>query len=321
MKQQRRNPKSANFGLGNRCMDRAAKNALAEGINGFSTKNTHHDRWVIFSRWLQTNYGISDMRKITKDHLIAYGKYLLNRVSSEQLQQSTAQNYLSSINTILSIARGDNFVRVRPVTDCKIPKRSGVCKTNKATSISGHKKALETLSLLLSTTLEIERVFGLRFEESAKLNAKKAFKQALSNQEILITEGTKGGRPRKVPIQKTQQIEVLEKAACLQQGQSMIPPDQTYKEFRDKAYQAMGDLPVNFHGERHHYAQARYLEITGADCPIRSGIKKGKVFYTRMAIKLSISIDAAKKLDKEARKIISQELGHSRTNITNAYLG
>ena len=88
----------------------------------------------------------------------------------------------------------------------------------------------------------------------------------------------------------------------------MIPPDRSYRQHmiiweKETAAQGIGRT----HGLRHAYAQRRYLELTGWAAPAVAGIRK-------------LTPDERTK-DQEARKIISEELGHGRIAITNAYLG
>ena len=88
----------------------------------------------------------------------------------------------------------------------------------------------------------------------------------------------------------------------------MIPPDRSYRQHliiweKETAAQGIGRT----HGLRHAYAQRRYLELTGWASPAVAGIRK-------------LTADERLK-DQEARKTISEELGHGRIAITNAYLG
>ena len=62
-------------------------------------------------------------------------------------------------------------------------------------------------------------------------------------------------------------------------------------------------------GLRHAYAQARYEELTGWKCPATGGPDR------------KILTQEQRELDREARLIISRELGHEREQVTVAYLG
>lgn len=74
---------------------------------------------------------------------------------------------------------------------------------------------------------------GLRIQEAALLNAKKAMSQARSDGCIEVRYGTKGGRKRVLRILHAHQLEALEAAAVIQaQGISIIPSDLNWKMFR-----------------------------------------------------------------------------------------
>ena len=63
------------------------------------------------------------------------------------------------------------------------------------------------------------------------------------------------------------------------------------------------------HGLRHAYAQIRYEELTGWKAPAAGG-PKSKTLTPEQ-----------REIDRKARLVISQELGHEREQVTTAYLG
>jgi hypothetical protein len=64
-----------------------------------------------------------------------------------------------------------------------------------------------------------------------------------------------------------------------------------------------------FHGHRHLYAQERYRELTGRECPARGGATSKQLTPKQKAI------------DREAREMISREMGHGREQVTAVYVG
>ncbi|MCR4182371.1 integrase domain-containing protein [Providencia vermicola] len=298
MRSERTNPDSRNFGLRSRDINKAALNALKEGMKSFQSIATIHDRWSVFSAWIKSEQGIKDMRDIEKAHLVAYAAHLNDRYERGEIAPSTAQNYLSAVNRVMEIARGDRSV-----------------------SEASHNAAMGAASERLGALLELQRNFGLRFEESAKLDAARALREAEKTGSVSIKDGTKGGRARTVPITSDAQITALQRAAAIQDGRSMIPAEKNYREFRQEAYREIGRHPVNFHGERHHYAQTRYKTLMRADCPVKAGVKHGREHYEYLAKELGVSIAHAKMLDKEIRTEVALELGHGRIDVTNSYLG
>ena len=121
---------------------------------------------------------------------------------------------------------------------------------------------------------------------------------------------TKGGRPRTIPITNEKQRQELQEAyaQAVKNGGSMIPKEKSYKSHKANFEAVTHALGVGqTHGLRHGYAQTRYRELMGFDCPAVGGSR-------------SLSEHEREK-DKEIRMLISEELGHSRINITSVYLG
>jgi len=307
-----------NYGLGNRDMAWAGYNALKHNASGrsFSGIDTTALRWGRFCEWAK-GQGIKRMEKIGKADVIRYGVELAGQVKSGQMEESTAQNYVSAVNTVMAIARGDKAVSASPTADCGIGKRTGIATASRAVGETEHRQAQERLSERLGALLGLQRRLGLRFKESALLDARGALKTALAERLVRIDDGTKGGRPRIVPIVRTAQVEALARAAAVQDGRSMVPGASRYVDFQRACYREHS----GWHGERHAYAQARYEALVGAPCPVAAGIKHGKAHHAFLAERLGLSVGQAKTLDQESRKIIAEELGHGRTGITNAYLG
>jgi len=63
------------------------------------------------------------------------------------------------------------------------------------------------------------------------------------------------------------------------------------------------------HGLRHAYAQNRYEELTGWECPAVGGPDHKSLTLEQRDV------------DREARLTISQELGHEREAVVSAYIG
>lgn len=317
---ERDNPDARNFGLGSRDMDRAAENALREDMQSFSSIKSYAERFSYFTPHLRES-GVRDLRGVERHHVQSYAEHLKQRVSEGTLVASTAQNYLSAVNRVLEIARGDNSLNVAPVRDAGIPKRSNVCTQSKAVTPEQHQSALQSVSDRLGAQMELQRELGLRYEESAKIDARAALAQAERTGTVTISAGTKGGLAREVPIVRNEQIEALRNAAAIQGSHhSMIPREQTYWQYREQSYQEKPE-GYNFHGERHDYAQSRYEALTGVPCPVAAGIEHGQAHYQHIADQLSISVSEAREIDTAAREQVSAELGHGRIDVTNNYLG
>jgi hypothetical protein len=305
-------------------MTLAAKNALSRAGKSFSSVATISQRFSHFASFAKETANIKIMENISRDTVLAYAKLLAEKVEAGQLSAATAQNYLSTVNVTLSLARGDYALRVTAVGDAGLASRSGIAKVDKSVSIADHLAAVGRASPVLALLLELQRELGLRFEESVKIDAQKAYAQAVDKGVVTIQAGTKGGRVREVPITSNSQIVALKAAADYQQFykiKSMIAAGQTYKDFRNAAYNEIRGLGVAFHGERHAYAINRYQTLVGVSAPVVVGIRKLAEHIAYVAKTLGISVKDAGSLDYGARLKISFELGHSRTAVTRSYLG
>jgi len=111
---------SRNFGLGQRDMSKAGRVALerdsrAKGLS-FSTAATVSARWSSFVKNIHES-GVRKMEDITGEHVKQYGRDLADRVEDGLMAASTAQNYVSAINTVMGIATGGAWKSISPTKD------------------------------------------------------------------------------------------------------------------------------------------------------------------------------------------------------------
>lgn len=179
--------------------------------------------------------------------------------------------------------------------------------------------------------------------------------------ELSREDWTKNAREREIPVRTEEQRELLTDVSdFLREHESVnlagakdwkdYAPISDFRAFADEIrqeFQEQTGEQYHFHGERHFWAQDRYTEEwkerTGVE--IQSPIQyyaerleekgwngEGKFYdavsgygiqswleYARE--ETGLSARELKELDQEIRQEISEELGHSRTDITNAYLG
>lgn len=185
--------------------------------------------------------------------------------------------------------------------------------TNRDKSVSLKDLDLSKIDENIAQSLRLQDAFGLRREESMKFQPEYALDgQTIDNAKYIILKGSwaKGGRPRTIPITSEKQRHELRNAYALavKNGGSMIPKEKSYKTHLASFERVTSALGVGqTHGLRHGYAQTRYLELMGFDCPAVGGSR-------------SLTADEMAK-DKEIRMLISQELGHGRIGVTSIYLG
>jgi integrase len=156
-------------------------------------------------------------------------------------------------------------------------------------------------------SVQLQVAFGLRREEAIKFNPAYADR---GDRLVLKPSWCKGGRAREIPIRTQAQRELLFECRALAGQGSLIPPERTYIEQRRVYERHVARAGLSkLHGLRHAYAQARYEELTGWPAPAAGG---------PMVRTLSVAQSAR---DREARLVISRELGHEREQVTAVYLG
>lgn len=187
-----------------------------------------------------------------------------------------------------------------------IPDRCYVAKKSKAKEITQEQLG-KIKDEYVRMSLELQRAFGLRREEAMK------FIPSYADQEDHIRlkgSWTKGGKPRKVPVRTEGQRKILDKASSLAGSGSLIPSHRSYvQHLRVYENSLLRAGLSKLHGLRHAYAQERYEDLTGWKCPAIGGSDRK-----------SLSQDQRER-DREARLIISKELGHEREQVTTVYLG
>ena len=204
-----------------------------------------------------------------------------------------------------------NSGAVKTNNELNIEKR--VYVTNKNKSISLNDLDLSKTDVNIAQSLRLQDAFGLRREESMKFQPEFALDgQTIENAKYIRLKDswTKGGRPRTIPISNEKQRVELRNAyaVSVKNGGSMIPKEKSYKSHKSNFESVTHGLGIGqTHGLRHGYAQTRYRELMGFDCPALGGSRL-------------LSADEVVK-DKEIRMLVSEELGHSRINITSVYLG
>jgi integrase len=235
-------------------------------------------------------------------------KHIRNVVAYWQQQGLSAGTIKNRTAALRWLAQKINKANIMPSnTQLNIDKRVYVSPQNKALinpDFSG------ITNPYVRVSLELQRLFGLRREESLKIKPQ----DAASDGQYLRLRGAwcKNGRPREIPIITDEQRHWINKAIELANttpNGTLIPRGKNYIQQRwtyDKQVQRAG--LNNLHGLRHAYAQQRYLELTGFPCPIAGGPSRKSLTSEQ------------KVLDKQARLTITELLGHSRVGVVKNYL-
>ncbi|MFW9847387.1 MAG: integrase domain-containing protein, partial [Candidatus Thorarchaeota archaeon] len=192
--------------------------------------------------------------------------------------------------------------------DLGIGKRTYLTNVNKAVDIKSISREIIT-NKNVWVQIHLQRYLGLRREEAIKFKPHKADHKNFIR---LDPSWCKGGRGRDVPILTREARYWIDEAKKLAKNpnDSLVPKGKNYimaRHIYDKQlYRAGVKHP---HGLRHAYAQEKYRELTGWNCPACGGPT-----YKELTEK-------QKKIDYDARLKISLLLGHSRVQIVSNYCG
>ena len=300
----------------------ALKNALIEAEYGKGTIASYTSHCRKFVAFLQAEHGIKTLNQIERSHVQSFAEHLNERHENGTLRDASPSTMLSGVNSAMKIARQDSKLLVNPVREAGLPSRTHISTVDRSASQADHDDAKSAISARLAAQLDLQREIGLRFKESSLINAQKILHEAETKGQIRIFSGTKGARPRELPITSQAQIDALRQAANIQgKDRSLVPNHQTWAQYQNQSYREITATKIDgFHSERHHYANSRYESITGVKSPVQAGVEH-KQHITHIANQMGISLLEAKQLDFRARMLVSHELGHSRISITNNYLG
>ena len=231
---------------------------------------------------------------------------LVERWLAEELASGTLKNRMSHLRWLAQKIGKDNIV-ARSNAEYGIADRVYVTNVSKAKELDMNQLG-QIRCPCTEMSLRLQDAFGLRREASMKIVPALADK---GDTLLLKASWNKGGREIRIPIRTMQQRQLLDEAKALAKGKSLVAPGYaTYyahlKHFRFEC-ERVGIHGV--HGHRHRYAQRRYHELTGWECPARGGPTSKQLTKQQ------------KERDREAREAISHEMGHGREAITAVYLG
>ena len=110
---------SRNFGLKNRDMTLALKNALKEQGYAYKTIDDYTKHASSFVAFIESNL-VTTLNEITREHVEKYGLYVQNKFHLGDISLGTAHMKICAVNTLLRCARMDEKLSVYTVKDMKI---------------------------------------------------------------------------------------------------------------------------------------------------------------------------------------------------------
>jgi integrase len=258
------------------------------------------------------SYRLESMNNVREKHIFAWVDFLVK----QSQKPSTIQNKLSVLRIYCSWIGKKGMVRSPEyyVADSVLVKRSTATKSDKSWDGKNVDELIQVVShkdVIVGMQLKLCHQFGLRRLEAIMIKPHIADEGAY----IHVRSGTKGGRPRLVPIVTEKQREVLEEAKAMTDSKSglICRPGKSLKQAINRfkfimCYCGITKLGegVTPHGLRHGYVHRRYEARTeGGKLPVKGG-KPGEV---------------DSHLAKVAKMKVMEEVGHSRVSVTTAYGG
>ncbi|TKK33572.1 integrase [Pseudomonas sp. CFBP13528] len=313
-----------NFGYG-RQLSYAGPQALRDMFGGghYGTVKAHSDRWQAFVRWCRSKDGpgFNDARQIDRKTLLDYAGHLRQQVEQGELAIATAQNRLSSVNRTMAALRGDQYVKVPSPSKTLGMRRNSVRRSvPEGQDPVQVKQIFDALcgsdQLRAAAIVQLTRATGMRLREAILADLPRLIHEAKDLGKINIQEGTKGGRagasaPRWIVVNE----HILSALEFAQQvspagSRNLIAPSESYRSVLQEVVRPARNTVhtsniKGFHELRAAFACERYEQITQHRAPINGGE--------------CCHVD--RRLDREARRQVSYELGHGRIDVTAAYIG
>jgi len=306
-----RSVKKKNYGFGNQLYwagEEALRRIARDGGGRFSWLKTTTLRWRRFCDFCSEN-NIKDARNINKELVSTYSKTL------KSYSCATQQNYLSAINTTMASLAGEAWDGISPSQTSGTKRKNIRTKPISVSAIrlaNGCDEIAEKVGVQFSFVVQLAYEFGLRRRESLLLEYHVAKKQIAEFGHIDVIRGTKGGRGRSIArlIPASEAGRRLVESICREfPSHRCLLLDKSYKFVSRKISSDILPLLKSHDIDRLHelrvaYACRRYIELTGAEPPCNE---------TNTRVK--------KEVDRSARLAIALELGHSRVEILNSYIG
>lgn len=221
----------------------------------------------------------------------------------------------------MAALRGDQYAKVPSPSKALSMQRSGVRESvPQGQDRDQVKQIVDALcragQFRAAAIVQLARATGMRFREAVLADLPRLRCETDRLGKINIQDGTKGGRagasaPRWIAVDE-QIRDALAFAIQVSPecSRNMVAQSESYKEFSLRVAGPARDVLhthnlKGFHELTAAFACERYEQITQHRAPINGG----QCFFIN------------RRLDREARMLISRELGHGRIDVVAAYIG
>ena len=260
-------------------------------------------------------FEIGSLQSLKEKHIAFLVSYWVGKNQT----RGTIENKLTYMGTLASWLKKTNIVKSPESYELvkALPKRSGIVLEDK----SWEAKEIDANALIgriamenkhIGIQLMLQLTFGLRSQESMLLRPYDTVMRIAGETYLMVEDGSKGGRARRVEITHESQLSVIEIAKSLinKKSKTTIPDEFSLKQWKSKYWNTLRkygltkkNLGITAHGLRAQYLNNLYKILTELDSPVRGGEKPTKDIL------------------ESARQIITEHAGHSVASKANAYIG
>ncbi len=275
--------------------------------------------FLMFKELKALGYKLESPYGFREKHL----RHLVSNWEQNGLSAATIQNRISVARTFSTWIGKPGMIRTSEhyVQNKASVTRSSIADTDKSWSAQGVNVwsvigLAEEVDRYVGMQMHLMRVFGLRREEAVMFKPHRADHGSY----IKVRDGTKGGRERNISITNEEQRKVLDaaKEQVKKVDGHVGHPDRTLKQalrrfnyVMERVGATRRGLGITSHGLRHQRLNDLYEEIAGVPSPVRRQPSEGS---TPLAVPDPMLHDLA-------RARVSEEGGHTRLSISNAYIG
>jgi len=295
----------------------------SQAIHSYSTYNAYVECVAKFGDFLYNEMGIkyeSNFRELTTDEVYICLDRYFEKQKAAGLAKKTLQKHVSALAKILSAINPE-------IKECFTPEnrarwRDGV-EPQECDRYNNSDRIVEELRKIDETSYaiaEIQRLTGARIGDVKKLMIDE------ENKRVFFPR-SKGGRDRFVYFDRfPDEFEEVKKCkevldrALEEKRFSEIRENEYYQALR-KACRRVGELYHGSHSFRYEFAQTRYEEI------IQWSKEEQESYYRRILENrgksekdIQKAMNDVREKDAVAEAIVSEELGHSRLDISRQYL-
>jgi len=292
-------------------------------IHTYSTKSRYEKVMAKFGDFLKEEYGLKyerDFRKLTTDELYACVDRYFEVQKAAGLAKSTLEVHISAMNKVLGTIEPEIKGYFTPENRARW--RDGVEK--------GENDRYNRPDVIVENLRKIDEtsaaIAGLQRLTGARIGDIKKIKIDEENQRVYIPR-SKGGRDRYVyfeyfpeQFERVKEYKEVVDEALKEKKFSDIREDEYYQNLR-KACRKAGEPYRGSHPFRYEWAQDRYEVISQLPQP------EQERYFRHILEELGKSeedikgaMNRVREKDAVAEGIISEELGHSRLDISRHYL-